>query len=386
VPRARVRIVLLVLLALTACPARRPPRDGDDLDRARLIRDGDRIEGEITARGLFFDDVTLGRYLDGVAARVAPRGIGVRTRVVRTTELNAFALPNGAIHVTTGLLAHMDDEAQLAHVLAHEAVHLARDDVLVALRRRAGRRLAAQVAGVVLAPTVLADPAITSLYASSAAGYGREREEEADREALRLVAAAGYPLASIPRLFDAMAALEPPALREASAYRDHPAPADRAATLRTLIAGAPPAAHADADTDEYVRAYRRATAAARLENVRLHLDDGDFHAALLEAEAGLARDPGAAALQLYAGDAHRSLVENDQAGDDARELDAAAAAYVRTLALDPSLAAAHRGLGLVARARDDDATARRELRTYLRAGGAVADRRWIESLLAEAPE
>ena len=47
----------------------------------------------------------------------------IRVRIVDSPSLNAFALPNGSIYINTGMLTRLDNEAQLATVLAHEGVH-----------------------------------------------------------------------------------------------------------------------------------------------------------------------------------------------------------------------------------------------------------------------
>ena len=44
--------------------------------------------------------------------------------IVDVPAVNAFALPGGYIYVTRGLLAHLDDESELAGVLGHEMGHV----------------------------------------------------------------------------------------------------------------------------------------------------------------------------------------------------------------------------------------------------------------------
>src|SRR5947208_3849184 len=51
---------------------------------------------------------------------------------------NAFALPNGSIYINTGLLALLDDENQLAAVIAHEITHVSRRHTY--LRNRSVRK------------------------------------------------------------------------------------------------------------------------------------------------------------------------------------------------------------------------------------------------------
>jgi predicted Zn-dependent protease len=46
-------------------------------------------------------------------------------KVVRSDDINAFALPGGFLYLTTGLIRIADNEAQLAGALAHEIAHVA---------------------------------------------------------------------------------------------------------------------------------------------------------------------------------------------------------------------------------------------------------------------
>ena len=111
-------------------------------------------------RGTVYADAGLARYLDRVGRRlVAAAGAGGRWRFVVTDEAdpNAFALPGQRVLVTRGMLALAGDEAEMAAVLAHEVAH-------VVLGHASGRPPANRVAS----------------------------EAEADRLALRFLAAAGY--------------------------------------------------------------------------------------------------------------------------------------------------------------------------------------------------
>jgi len=62
--------------------------------------------------------------VNSVAARLHPPDpsfrIPFRIVVLKNYYLNAFAYPNGVIYVHTGILAQMENEAQLATLLAHE--------------------------------------------------------------------------------------------------------------------------------------------------------------------------------------------------------------------------------------------------------------------------
>jgi len=58
-----------------------------------------------------------------------------RVKVIRSLDLNAFALPHGVIYVHTGMLARMENEDQLATVLGHEQTHFTHRHTLRDMRK-----------------------------------------------------------------------------------------------------------------------------------------------------------------------------------------------------------------------------------------------------------
>lgn len=78
-----------------------------------------------SGRVLFGDPLTL--YCNKVMQRVLVANPSlkhnVRVYVVKSSEVNAFATDQGIILVTVGLLAKLENEAQLAFILSHELVH-----------------------------------------------------------------------------------------------------------------------------------------------------------------------------------------------------------------------------------------------------------------------
>jgi predicted Zn-dependent protease len=362
-------ILGVAAILLAACGPTRAP-DGVPLDERELIGAGDRIDQEIERGGLVFDDAVLARYLAETTARLKPgANHALRVRVIRQSTANAFALPNGSIWLTVSLLANVADESQLALVLGHEIAHLERRHPIAALRDRKRKKLMTQIAGLVAAPIGLADPIAGGLYAAVAAGYGREQEIEADRDGALAVAAAGYPVASLPAFFDIMDALGD--AESGGLYADHPSNSARKAALQTLLAGRAtgPANGSPAD------AFRAATRRVAVESVRLCLDWGKPARALTEADRQLALDPDNAVLHVLRGDAFRRLGVSDE------HVTQALASYDRARALDPSLPEAHRGRGYMLLVRNEKPEARRELAEYLRLSPNAADRRFVQTLL-----
>jgi predicted Zn-dependent protease len=109
----------------------------------------------------------------------------------------AFSLPGGQVFVTSGLMARLPSDGELAGVLGHEIAHvLARHGT----ERIAGTRIAPGLTGTaVLAAYDPADPASRRNAAVATLigrlidlRFSRQEEVEADRLGARLVAEAGY--------------------------------------------------------------------------------------------------------------------------------------------------------------------------------------------------
>lgn len=69
----------------------------------------------------------LNQYVNKVAARAFeqdPKALeGIRFYIYRSNSTNAFSTHQGMIFITTGLLAKLENEAQLAFILCHEVIH-----------------------------------------------------------------------------------------------------------------------------------------------------------------------------------------------------------------------------------------------------------------------
>ena len=72
---------------------------------------------------------TLNRYLDKILDNLLVKHPQLRSEisifVVKSPEVNAFAMTRGIIFVNIGFLAQVTNEAEIAFVLAHEIVHIA---------------------------------------------------------------------------------------------------------------------------------------------------------------------------------------------------------------------------------------------------------------------
>lgn len=117
--------------------------------------------------------------------------------VVDSSALNAFAAPAGYVFMNRGLIQIMDDEGELAAILAHEIAHV--QSRHIAQRMARARTLNLAALGGMLAGIFLGGEAGAAAIAGSQAGatsamlnYSRQDEEEADRKGLRYMEAANY--------------------------------------------------------------------------------------------------------------------------------------------------------------------------------------------------
>jgi predicted Zn-dependent protease len=101
----------------------------------RMWRLAAQEQATLEQRGIVLQDVSLSCYLQTVAERLWEQ---VHTdlsppafKVIADPRMEAYAYPNGYCYLTTGILAQMENEDQLAMILAHEMVHYARQHTVL---------------------------------------------------------------------------------------------------------------------------------------------------------------------------------------------------------------------------------------------------------------
>jgi predicted Zn-dependent protease len=379
IPKSLLRA--LAIASLACAPTHLPPLEATsggpvlERDERRLWDDAATLEKQLDESGLIYSDSGLTAYVDAVAGRLlatAHEGAGAapRIRIVRDPLLNAFALPQGAIYLHTGMLARMDGEAQLATVLAHELSHVTRRHALRELRSARNRRTLADVlAGVtILAGSAALGPnsggslaemsaSVSALWTLSAInGYSRELETEADELGLDWVIRAGYDPRQAPKVFEHLLRdFDDSGAQEAYFYGTHPRLQDRIANYRRLLHdrygdGAP-----GADSTLIDERYSTAMGPLFLDNAELDLRIGRVSSAEAAVARHLARSPQSARGHQLQGEIAR---RRDRVSE-------AIAEYETAARLDPGYAEPHRELGLIYRRRGCHEDARREFERYL---------------------
>lgn len=149
---------------------------------------------------------------------------------------NAFVLPSGKIGVTTGLLALVRNDDQLATVLGHEVGHVVARHAAERYSQNAGANLAIGAVQGVAGDYGQAAGAIAGLGAQFGVllRYSRTHELEADRLGVDYVQAAGFRPSEAVALWRLMAAQRQGSTPEFAST--HPSDASRIAALEAYIA------------------------------------------------------------------------------------------------------------------------------------------------------
>jgi predicted Zn-dependent protease len=111
--------------------------------------------------------------------------------VLDTGGVNAFAAPGGFVHITRGALALIQNEAELAGVLAHELVHVTEKHTIRAMQKNKALQIGVdeKLSGNAALLNKLAEGVYLDIVEK---GFGRAEEHESDEKGLALANQAGY--------------------------------------------------------------------------------------------------------------------------------------------------------------------------------------------------
>ncbi|HZF26350.1 MAG TPA: M48 family metalloprotease [Steroidobacteraceae bacterium] len=198
------RLVALLSTALVSCAllvsscARNPVTGKTDVTMTSEkgeIEQGRKAHEQVIKFYGVYADQNLQEYINEIGQKLAHASqrpeLEWHFTIVDSQEINAFALPGGYIYITRGILAYLNNEAQLAAVLGHEIGHVcARHQV----RQQTQQTLAGILgtgAAIFTGNAAVADLANIGGQALLK-GYGRDMELEADHLGAQYIAKTGY--------------------------------------------------------------------------------------------------------------------------------------------------------------------------------------------------
>jgi predicted Zn-dependent protease len=199
------------------------------------------------------DDPTVVEYVNKVGNRIV-EGLkdplfNYRFHVIKVDAYNAFAIPAGYIFINSGLMAAMDNEDELAGILAHEIAHVNARHISQKIERSkkiGWATLAGMAAGILIGAAGGAEAAQALTKGSQAAGtaaelsYSRDNEIQADQLGLIYLADAGYSGEGLLKILKKMRSKQWFDTEQVPTYmRTHPAIDDRIAYLDSQISATP---------------------------------------------------------------------------------------------------------------------------------------------------
>ncbi len=177
------------------------------------VLNADREEARLNQSKTILQDPDLERYLLAIGNRLIssdPRAASfpIRVHVLENRAPFVFALDNGATYVSTGLLGRLQNESQLASMLATELAVAIRKDDERSDALKAQRAQASAIPNVLLV-TITAGLAGFPLLANEKRARDKIDEKlqlQSDTYALGLLQKAGFDVSEAPRAFERLRA------------------------------------------------------------------------------------------------------------------------------------------------------------------------------------
>ena len=222
------------------------------------IQLGKEAAAEVEKQMQVIPDRELNAYINSIGSKLAAQPqadkYAYAFKVVNEPTINAFALPGGPAFVHTGLITAVDNESQLAGVLAHEISH-------VALRHGTNQASKANLIQLpaALAGQMTAKGSILGQLSQIGIGLGansvllkfsRGAESQADLLGAQIAAQAGYNPIEMARFFEKLEAEG--GSRSPQFFSDHPNPGNRMQAIEKEIQSMPPRSYS-ADTGRLPR-------------------------------------------------------------------------------------------------------------------------------------
>lgn len=143
------------------------------------------LEDELLSSGQALYGETMSDYVEKVGLKVLESHPKLKDKiqfyVLRSDEPNAYTTSNGLVFVSVGLLARLENEAQLAVVLAHEIQHFIENHALMIYKGMVGARLNIREEAI--------EKRLSLLYR-----FSQEQELQADKLGFKMLENSSYDL------------------------------------------------------------------------------------------------------------------------------------------------------------------------------------------------
>ena len=211
------------------------------------------------------DSDKITKYVQALGKKLAAEAPGYKWpynfHVVNVADINAFALPGGAIFVNLGTIQAASNEAQLAAVMAHEISHVVLQHSVCNLEkeRRVGlfAGLGQLASGILLGDSAigaLAQKGIGLTAGLSFLRMSRDAERQADIEGVGILYDLDYDPRAMPQFFETIQAKY--GNGGAQFLNDHPNPGNRTEYVDQEISTFVPKTHYITNSPDFTRIHK----------------------------------------------------------------------------------------------------------------------------------
>jgi predicted Zn-dependent protease len=167
----------------------------DRADVEKFTKENERKLGELILKTIKatqdeIDSATVRPFIDSLGRRICEASnldySKLKIHVVKSSEVNAFALPDNNMVIYTGLIDYARSAEEVAGVMAHEIGHMEKKHVMKKLVKEIGFAMLFTIAGGDAGYEILRE---TARVLSSTA-FDRQQETDADNFAIELMAKA----------------------------------------------------------------------------------------------------------------------------------------------------------------------------------------------------
>ncbi len=239
----KILLFILICLFFTGC-AVNPVTGRRELilvskQQERAI--GAKSDREIIRQFGLYKNKSLSEYIGAVFKKllryVHRRDVGYKLRILDSTQVNAFAVPGGYVYITRGLLAYLNNEAQLAGVLGHELGH-------INARHMAKQMTYSMIAQLGLNIGMIAAPELKQFSGLISEGvkilflkFSRDDEYQADYLGVLYSSEAGYNAYEMGKFFNTLKRIEKANSSTLPEFLStHPSPGNRINEIKQDIA------------------------------------------------------------------------------------------------------------------------------------------------------
>jgi predicted Zn-dependent protease len=234
-------LALFGLLLYTASCAVNPVSGQRELmlvSEREEIQLGGQTDGDVVRQFGIYGDQRLNAYVNGLGQRMAKVShrphLDYHFKVLDISIVNAFAVPGGYVYFTRGILASLNNEAELAGVMGHEIGH-------VTARHSAQQISRAQLAQMGMAIGSIVSPEFRALSGLTGMGvqmlflkFSRDNERQADDLGVEYATKVGYDASQMANFFETLDRMTPHSDKSGLPgwFSTHPNPEDREKVVR----------------------------------------------------------------------------------------------------------------------------------------------------------